>query len=282
MPILIDRRKFLCAAGAAGLLAKTLPAKPERLRWSLLSDTHVSQDPEFANRGFFPARNLKTVVGQVTASRWNQQVINGDLALRLGQTADYQRFMELTRPLIAAAPLALSLGNHDDRINAIAALGAKNVVAGKWVSTFEAPPFQIVVLDSLYLTNQGAGLLGKAQRDWLTKFLDLHADKPTLVFVHHTLDDSDSSLLDADRFLKIVTPRRQVKAVFYGHSHAYHYGVEDGLHLVNQPAVGYNFDDDQPIGWLEFEFDAADARITLHAIGGNQDLNGQTKLLKWR
>jgi len=282
MPILINRRKFLYAAGAASLLPKTLHAKPERQRWALLSDTHISEDPEFTNRGFFPARNLKTVAEQIAVSHWDQQIVNGDLALRIGQAADYRRFMDLTQPLVAAAPLALSLGNHDDRLNAIAALGAKGAVADKWVSTFDAGPFQVVVLDSLFQTNMSAGLLGKLQRDWLATFLDEHAGKPALVFVHHTLDDSDGSLLDSDRFLKIVTSRKQVKAVFYGHSHVYKYDVQEGLHLVNQPAVGYNFSDDQPVGWLEAEFTPAEARITLHAIAGNKALDGQTKLLRWR
>jgi 3',5'-cyclic AMP phosphodiesterase CpdA len=282
MPILINRRKFLYAAGAAGLLAKTLHAKPERQRWALLSDTHISEDLDFTNRGFLPARNLKSVVGQVVESHWDQQLINGDLALRFGLAADYRRFMDLTQPLASAAPLALSLGNHDDRMNAIAALGAKSAVANKWVSIFDAGPFHVVVLDSLFQTNMSAGFLGKLQRDWLTKVLDERVDKPTLVFVHHTLDDSDGSLLDSDRFLKIVTARKQVKAVFYGHSHMYRYDVQDGLHLVNQPAVGYNFADDQPIGWLEAELGPMDAQLTLHAIGGNRALDGQTKLIRWR
>jgi 3',5'-cyclic AMP phosphodiesterase CpdA len=282
MPILINRRNFLYAAGAAGLFTKSLYAKPERQRWALLSDTHISEDPEFTNRGFFPARNLKTAVGQIAASHWDQQLINGDLALRMGQAADYRRFLDLTQPLTSVAPLALSLGNHDDRLNAIAALGAKGAVANKWVSTFDAGPFHVVVLDSLFQTNMSAGFLGKLQRDWLARVLDERADKPTLVFVHHTLDDSDGSLLDSDRFLKIVTSRKQVKAVFYGHSHEYRYDLQEGLYLVNQPAVGYNFTDDQPIGWLEADLGPTDAKLTLHAIGGNKALDGQTKLIRWR
>jgi Icc protein len=279
MPILIDRRNFLKAAGVATLLTKTVQAQPDRLKWALLSDTHISADPEFKNRDFFPAKNLKTVVDQVTQSQWDGHIVNGDLALRTGQAADYLRFVELTRPL---TPLALSLGNHDDRLNAVAAFGARNTVADKWVTTFEAGPFQIVVLDSLYYTHVSAGLLGKLQRDWLAKFLDEHPAKPVLIFVHHTLDDSDGSLLDSDRFLGIVTPRRQVKAIFYGHSHVYKYDVRDGLHLVNQPAVGYNFSDDQPVGWLEADFTASQARLTLHSIGGNPAQNNLSRILKFR
>ena len=276
MPILIDRRAFL-QVSAAGLLAKSEP-----LQWALLSDTHIPEDPAFAQRGFLPVRNLQTVVDQVNASKWHGQIVNGDLTLRNGQPADYLRFLGITRPLTDRAPLALSLGNHDSRPNAIAALGAKNTVPNKWVSAFEAGPFQIVVLDSLYETNTAPGFLGKVQREWLAKFLEDHTTKPVLVFVHHTLDDSDSSLLDADRFLNIVTPRRQVKAVFYGHSHQYKYEIRDGLHLVNQPAVGYNFADDQPVGWLAAELTAQNARLTLHAIGGNRAQDGQSQLLNWR
>ena len=98
-----------------------------------------------------------------------------------------------------------------------------------------------------------------------------------IVFVHHTLDDSDTSLLDADKMLAILTRHRYVKAVFYGHSHAYNYKTLDGMHLVNLPAVGYNFVDSEPVGWVEATMDAKGAQLALHAFAGNREQDGQTR-----
>jgi predicted phosphodiesterase len=229
---------------------------------------------------------LVTAVGQVSAKPFNAYLVNGDLARQLGHEGDYRRFSGAIEPLAGKSALALSLGNHDDRKNAIAAFtataGDKEPVADKWVSVLETGPLRFVLLDSLYQTNISAGLLGKAQRDWLGGYLRAHADRPTVVFVHHTLDDGDGSLLDSDRFLNIVTPHRHVKAVMYGHSHVHKYDVRDGMHLVNLPAVGYNFADDQPVGWIEAELSAKGAELKLHALGGNRAQNGRTRALEWR
>ena len=65
------------------------------------------------------------------------------------------------------------------------------------------------------------------------------------------MDDGDSSLLDVLWLFRILKPHRMVKAVLYGHSHAYKFQQEDGIHLVNLPAAGYNFDHQQPVGWVE-------------------------------
>ncbi|MEZ6073555.1 MAG: metallophosphoesterase [Pirellulales bacterium] len=88
---------------------------------------------------------------------------------------------------------------------------------------YETAPVRVLVLDSLLYVNQVAGLLGKAQRQWLTDFLSGAPPKPTVLFVHHTLGDGDGELLDADRLFDIIEPHQQVKAVFYGHSHQYRF-----------------------------------------------------------
>ena len=38
---------------------------------------------------------------------------------------------------------------------------------------------------------QAPGLLGKAQRAWLRKYLASNGDKPCVFFIHHTLGDGD-------------------------------------------------------------------------------------------
>ncbi len=182
--------------------------------------------------------------------------------------------------------LAVALGNHDDRRNFLAAFtenpGEHPAIKNKFVSVIEAGPVRFILLDSLMRANFVPGLLGKAQRTWLDAYLASAAPRPTLLFVHHTLDDGDGSLLDVERMFRIIKPRRMVKAVVYGHSHRYHFDTWEGIQLVNIPAVGYNFKDSEPVGWVEATVTAEGADFRLHAIGGNTAGDGKTTSVAWR
>jgi hypothetical protein len=73
-----------------------------------------------------------------------------------------------------------------------------------------------------------------------------------------------------------------VKAIFYGHSLAYRYDNSNGLHLINVPAIGYNFADTEPVGWVDSVITKDGADLTLHAFGGNMQKNGKLTSLEWR
>ena len=57
----------------------------------------------------------------------------------------------------------------------------------------------------------------------------------------------------------MVRPRRQVKAVLFGHTHAYREWTDDGLHFINLPATGYFFNPLRPLGWVK-------AQISSHGM----------------
>jgi 3',5'-cyclic AMP phosphodiesterase CpdA len=256
------------------------------MRWALLSDTHIAADPANESRGFKPYDNLRRVVNEV--GEWNADTVfvNGDLARLEGLPGDYQLFQKTMQPL-SAVPTGLTLGNHDDRKNFFGAFGTPangqpQPVTDKHVLVIEQNGVRVVLLDSLFMVNQAAGLLGKDQRAWLDSYLRSSNLAVTVIFVHHTLDDGDGSLLDAERFLRIASKYRTVKAVFYGHSHRYAYDTLEGMHLVNLPAVGYNFVDSEPVGWVRAMMSTDGAELTLRAIGGNQEAHGRTRSLAWR
>lgn len=282
------RRAFLQVAGAAvvvGLDRAYGQGDAKSTHWALLSDTHIPADAANEHRGFRPVENLSKIAPDVAAYKPDGIVISGDLARLNGQPGDYERLRNLLEPT-SAAPVGFCLGNHDDRKNFLATFSAgaqgTQSVSGKHVAVIERAPVRLVLLDSLMYVNQVPGLLGKAQRAWLDGFLAKDTSTPTLLFVHHTLDDSDGSLLDADRFLQIAARHRNVKAVFYGHSHRYAYDTIEGMHLVNLPAVGYNFNDAEPVGWVKANFTAGGADLELRAIGGNTSAHGKTRSLEWR
>ena len=291
MPLLIrpNRREFLRTAGAA-FAGKTLfaqTAAPKSIHWAILSDTHLSADPKNEFRGFKPYDNLKRVIPEVQRAKPEVVLINGDLARLEGLAADYELLKSTMQPIAADTPLCLSLGNHDDRKNFMTVMGKpakgeSQPVKDKNVLVVEQPPVRILVLDSLMVVNQAAGLLGRGQRWWLEGFLKASDETPTILFIHHNIDDGDTALLDTDRVLALLKPIKKVKAIVYGHTHVYRYDQIGGIHMINVPAVGYNFADSEPVGWVDSTIAKDGGDFTLHAFGGNMAQNGKTTSLQWR
>ncbi len=287
MSYLLNRRSFLKTSVAAATLLRTAPAAPGEIRWALLSDTHIAADPADTYRGFQPSANLTKVVAQVTAKPFDAIIVNGDLARLEGKPADYDRFATYATQLAGHAPLIVTLGNHDTRATAQQSLtklaGTPEPITAKWVTTHASGPLQFIFLDSLLATNIAPGQVGKAQTDWLTNHLAHNQTKPAIVFVHHNPDpDSDNALVDAARLLAVLKPARHVKALIFGHTHEYKYAQTEGLHLINLPAVGYNFTDGQPVGWVEATFRPTGGSLTLHALAGETSLNDKQTNLTWR
>jgi 3',5'-cyclic-AMP phosphodiesterase len=278
--------RFTLGGAVFAVAAGRTPAADASVSWALLADTHVPEDPQNEGRGFLPYENLRRVVAEVAKAPVAGVAICGDLARTEGLPGDYQSLRRLLEPLLGKLPLAMALGNHDDRANFLKAFdkhpGDSDMVKNKHVLVIEAPPVRFIVLDSLLYVNRVAGLLGRAQRLWLEEYLAASSDTPTMLLLHHTLTDEDGALLDTDRFLSIIRPHRKVKAVFYGHSHRYVYEERDGLHLVNLPATGYNFAQSEPVGWVQARFTAQGGDFTLRAFAGDRGGDGKTISLRWR
>jgi Icc protein len=255
-------------------------------RWAFLSDTHIAADVENNYRDFYPYRNLQKALAQVAADLPDGIVVTGDIARLTGQMGDYENFKKLLIPVVAKRPIYLALGNHDNRSNFLRVFenpaGQRQAVKDKHVVTADAGPVRFILLDSLFSTNETAGLLGKAQRTWLQRCLQTSDDKPVILFFHHSLRDNDGDLLDAPRLFDLVKPIAKVKAIVYGHSHEYTFSDFEGIHLINLPATGFNFSDDQPVGWVEARLSGEGGEFTLHAIGGNRAMDGRVTRLRWR
>ena len=78
---------------------------------------HIPEDVSNNYRGFFPYKNLETIVPQVVSCAPDAVAITGDLARLTGQIGDYQNLKKLLTPLSEKAPVYVSLGNHDHREN---------------------------------------------------------------------------------------------------------------------------------------------------------------------
>ena len=51
--------------------------------------------------------------------------------------------------------------------------------------------------------------------------------------------------------------------------------------VINLPAIGYNFSDEQPVAWVDASFHESGVAMTLRTVAGNQNNNGKTTEVSW-
>jgi Icc-related predicted phosphoesterase len=287
------RRTLLAASGVAlgpSLFAAEKPV--DENFWAIFSDLHIAADRTLVHLEVNMTERFKSVVQEVTAlpARPMAVLVNGDCAYNSGEKADYAAVTELLKPLRdASAPVYLTLGNHDDREHfwdvIKTAKAAKQPVADKQTLMIAGPKVNWFVLDSLEQTLATPGLLGKPQLDWLAKSLDENADKPALVMVHHNpgLTDKVPGLKDTAALLEVIRPRKQVKAYFFGHTHAWSVTPdESGIHFINLPPTGYVFQKGKPSGWVRAMVASDGMKLELRCVDTTHKQHGETHDLKWR
>jgi hypothetical protein len=208
-----------------------------------------------------------------------------------GQPGDYATVVEgLDRIRKGGIPVHLGLGNHDHRANFLTALPSDdrrvNDVADKCVSKIKMPHVDWYILDSLDKTKATPGVLGEAQIAWLAKSLDASTDRAAVVMVHHQPDDRPiekrSGLTDTIALIDAIKPRKQVKALLFGHTHAWSHREVDGLHFVNLPTTAYVFDATQPAGWVDAKVTEKGITLQLRSITANHPKDKEQLELAWR
>lgn len=312
----LSRRRFLgqsLAAAAGGLLGREgtfAGTEADPSSWILFSDAHIAADRELVARDVKMAANLGACVKQALGAHGTAAgaFLSGDCAYLFGKPEDYATLAALLQPLrTAGLPIHLMMGNHDERANFLASLDkpeAPSPVEHRIVGLVESPLVNWFMLDSLDKTNKTPGVLGPEQRAWLEKSLDAHGDKPAIVVVHHNVIPAApgdagngasgtveaakqhalrNSLTDSGELLAILSPRRQVKACIYGHTHAWSVLREtSGIHLINLPPTAYVFKAGMPIGWVHALLRKDGMKLTLNCLDPAHTQHGAVADLAWR
>lgn len=293
----ISRRRFLAASFAtgAGLLTGRLRAADEQDldpdRFALLADTHISGNRDEIARGTNMAANLRQVGREILAGRRlpSSVLIDGDCAYLDGKADDYSVLVELLAPMRQSGlPVHLALGNHDHRERFWQALPPREErakeIEQRHLTVIRAPRADWFILDSLDATNRTPGVLGEEQAQWLARAVDESPEKPALVMVHHNPDERPmpGGLVDTRALFDVLLPRRQVKALFFGHTHDWKIAKRDGLHLVNLPPVAYVFGEGKPNGWVDFRLNEGGAVLELRCIDANHPQHAQQTELRSR
>jgi 3',5'-cyclic-AMP phosphodiesterase len=304
MPIYLpplSRRQFLAGALAAGasLPQWSFGLEPDSLeasksqRYLLMSDMHIGSYRAEKQHGVKTAELFHDAVKQILASkdRHDKAIVTGDCALAHGSHAEYKLFHELLSPLRKAnMSFHFAVGNHDERGRFLAAFpGAKKLAdphaktIGKYVYIMKTPLANWFFLDSLHKTNTSPGRMGHDQLKWLAKSLDAYPHKPALVLAHHDPSlQSHHALEDTEAFYKVISPRIQVKAYIFGHTHCWSVRKYQGIHLVNIPTIAAWKADSEPRGFLTALLHKNGMSLTLHAIDHKHAKHGEKHELKWR
>jgi 3',5'-cyclic AMP phosphodiesterase CpdA len=292
----LSRRRFLTGLTASlsllPLSGQLWAEGKEDERWILFSDIHVAADRATEARGVKMAANLERAVREASAMAKQSAgvFINGDLAYNTGEPGDYATVAELLEPLRKLGQsVHFTLGNHDQRDNiqkGVPVTGEGHAaVMDKFVSVVKGAHANWFLLDSLEQTNKTPGILGETQLGWLAKELDAHKDKPAIVMVHHNPDTNEkrSGLKDTEKLWEVLAPRKQVKALIFGHTHVWSVKAhESGIHQVNLPTVAYVFNQAQPNGWVDATLKADTLTLRLNAFDEKHPEHGKVKALKWR
>lgn len=295
----ISRREFLAGslgAGAASLLlhgriwSADAPIDPNR--FVLIADTHVSEDPKKVLRNANPYENFQDARKEYGAlnSCPAGLIVAGDCVFLKGEAADYQRLRELAE--LIPMPVTFAMGNHDDREQFWAAFpkhrATPAAVVDRHATRIEAPHADWFVLDSLDRTNSTPGRMGDAQLKWLADQLDLNPKKPAVLVAHHypipkgETGPNKSALSDTKEFLDVILPRKRVKAYVFGHSHRWEFSKIDDLHLVNIPALAWQFDPKQPRGWVDAQLQANGMQLKLQCLDTSHEAHGRSVEIAWR
>jgi 3',5'-cyclic-AMP phosphodiesterase len=284
----ISRRRFLASATAATAamalggnwsIADTESSKADHL--VLLSDTHISSDRKHDPRQQGPMwDHFVRVRSEIlrSESRPRALLINGDCAFSKGLPADYAALLEGLEPIRAAGlPVHLGLGNHDSRANIQEILPADATVTAQGldhrVMRVSMPHANWYMLDSLDQTNHTPGRLGAEQLKWLARSLDQNPQRPAILMMHHQPDynapEISNGLRDTPALMNVISKRKQVKAVLFGHTHVWKHYEREGIHFINLPTTAYVFKPEQPIGWVDAHVTSGNLRLQLHAITPN-------------
>lgn len=295
----ISRRSFL-AGGAAALGGwALLPAAghgaetADPNRFVLMADTHVCADRNAREHDCNPDETFQQAVRDILelTPRPAGLIVAGDCVYLQGRRADYEALAEFLQPLRGAGiPVLLALGNHDNRENfqAVfpdAAILKDGALKDRKCAVIATPHADWHLLDSLQKTDYTPGRFGAEQLDLLAARLDKAPARPALLLAHHPLrkQPDDGGLEDTGEFLKVVADRKQVKAYFFGHSHAWSVKQrEDGMHLINLPANAWLFDEAKPRGFVDAHLLADGCELTLHCLDRKDPRHGEKHALPWR
>lgn len=230
--------------------------KRKSLRFGILTDSH------YADRDNGGVRHYRDSLVKMDEAVDHFNLSDLDFAIELGDIKDIARDGSVSDTLLYLDEIESrfqrfrgdkyhTLGNHDmdclTKEEFLAHTINTGRARGKNYYSFVKKGVLCIVLDANFNPDGTPycrgnfswteALIPDEQLAWLKGELSRHSGKPTLVFLHHLLDDFsniDSALCvnNAAAVVEILEQSGQVLAVFQGHHHLGHYSHRRGIHYV--------------------------------------------------
>lgn len=211
----------------------------ERCILAQISDLHIRADDGGAS-----VRQLRAAMAQARDYRAEALLLTGDLS----NDERPEEYAALAEALIdAPAPVYVLPGNHDDRGQIRAALGARYMPAdGPLSYVIEDLPLRVVMVDQI-VPGETHGEFTPEQAAWLDAVLDADKERPTIVALHHPPFPTHDVLFDTialrrpDEFARVIARHRQVIRIVCGHHHRTIVGQVAHAPVVVAPSTSWAY-----------------------------------------
>ncbi|MES9812808.1 MAG: 3',5'-cyclic-AMP phosphodiesterase [Candidatus Thiodiazotropha sp.] len=219
---------------------KQLPA--ESLNLLQLTDSHLYADPSRCLLGINTLETFDHVLAQAPQETGDPDFIlaTGDL-VHDASDSGYKRL--LGRLQLTEIPTYCLPGNHDIPGKMKQILNQDNVHC---IPSVQAKGWSLIFLDST-IANSDGGRIDENQLELLEVLLRAHADKHTMICLHHHPVPVGSRWMDTmvlenpDAFFKLIEANPQVQAVLCGHIHQAFDTEYRGVRLMGSPSTCVQF-----------------------------------------
>jgi 3',5'-cyclic AMP phosphodiesterase CpdA len=214
------------------------------LKCVVLSDLHIVPEGE-TSLGLDTTDRLRHCIAAINQRHGDADLvlIAGDLADH-GDRASYLRLRETLADL--RVPVAITIGNHDDRPVFLDVFGQDHVSATGFVDkVIDLKGYRIILLDSAITHGRHDGRLEPEQLDWLADHLAAAEDRPVIVILHHHANPLrtavDSIILEnGDAFAEVLGAHPDVRQVIAGHVHYTSTAIWHGIPFTTMAGGHYS------------------------------------------
>ncbi len=219
---------------------KRLPA--EGLKLLQLTDSHLYADPSRCLLGINTLETFDQVLAQALQEAGSPDLLlaTGDLVHDASDTG-YKRL--LGRLQLTEIPTYCLPGNHDLPGKMKQILNQDNVHC---IPSVQAKGWSLIFIDTT-IPNSDGGRINENQLGLLRVLLEAHADKHTLICMHHHPVPVGSRWMDTmvlenpEEFFELIDAHPQVKAVLCGHIHQSFDTERKGIRLLGTPSTCVQF-----------------------------------------
>lgn len=187
-----------------------------------ITDIHLGFEPD--NPAEFNRQRFDRIIAKLMSMSPAPDLVvcSGDLTDK-GDEASYRHLKDALSSL--SCETYLCVGNHDDRDNFLKQFPSTPSTGGFVHYAVDKEEFVLVVLDTLE-PGQHGGAFCEARATWLEDTLNLYADRPIIIVLHHPPVHHGIEWMDTDpdapwlkRLANVVRGRTNIKAMLAGHVH---------------------------------------------------------------